>query len=404
MMFLLLVILCGAVYAVDTVTGTSTINGETINWEYNLNSSNEIENLKCTNVEKLNGSITIPSTLDGKAVVSLANEAFKSASEVTEIVVPSSVKIIGYKAFENCTKLNKVNLGSVEDISFSIFKGCTSLTELTIPKTLKKGSVTPCLDNQNITKITFEDGLTIIPDYLCANTGITEIVVPSSVKTIGHKAFENCTKLNKVNLGSVEDISFSIFKGCTSLTELTIPKTLKKGSVTPCLDNQNITKITFEDGLTIIPDYLCANTGITEIVVPSSVKTIGQSAFRDCTSLKKITILDNVNDMGTYNISNSDSVFQNHDENLTIYCYEDSMAAKYAIKYKIKYVYLKKENTGNTIDDSNTKKDEVTNDTTISTGKLPQTGEKNAIFILIAIVVIGGGVLFIRKNKYKDIK
>ena len=314
MMFLLLVILCGAVYAVDTVTGTSTINGETINWEYNLNSSNEIENLKCTNVEKLNGSITIPSTLDGKAVVSLANEAFKSASEVTEIVVPSSVKIIGYKAFENCTKLNKVNLGSVEDISFSIFKGCTSLTELTIPKTLKKGSVTPCLDNQNITKITFEDGLTIIPDYLCANTGITEIVVPSSVKTIG------------------------------------------------------------------------------------------QSSFRDCTSLKKITILDNVNDMGTYNISNSDSVFQNHDENLTIYCYEDSMAAKYAIKYKIKYVYLKKENTGNTIDDSNTKKDEVTNDTTISTGKLPQTGEKNAIFILIAIVVIGGGVLFIRKNKYKDIK
>ena len=50
-----------------------------------------------------------------------------------------------------------------------------------------------------------------------------------------------------------------------------------------------------------------------------------------------ITILDNVTDMGFYNSSDSDSVFENHNEDLTIYCYEDSMAANYALKYDIKY-------------------------------------------------------------------
>ena len=88
--------------------------------------------------------------------------------------------------------------------------------------------MTPCLNNSSITKITFEDGLTVIPSYLCANTGITEINIPSSVQEIGHDAFSNCTKLNKVNLGSITSISFDVFKGCSSLTELTIPKTLKK--------------------------------------------------------------------------------------------------------------------------------------------------------------------------------
>ena len=46
--------------------------------------------------------------------------------------------------------------------------------------------------------------------------------------------------------------------------------------------------------------------------------------------------------MGFYNTHNSDSIFENHNPDLTIYCYEDSLAAKYAIKYNIKYVYLTK--------------------------------------------------------------
>ena len=424
---LLIVGICTSVFAVSTenygVT-TTIINGVTVKWKYKVNNSNQIIDLECTNPSELKGSITIPSTLEGKTVYSLGAEAFEKANTVTEFILPSSVKEIGYSAFENCTALSKVNLGSIESIEFDVFKGCTNLTSITIPKTLKTGATVPCLNNTNITKITLEEGLTVIPSYLCAGTGITEITIPNSVKKIEYRAFNNCTALSKVDLGSIESISFNVFTGCTSLTSITIPKTLKDGSiVTPCLDNPNITKITFEEGLTVIPLSLCANTGITEVIIPSSVRKIEAYAFDDCTKLNKITILDNVTDMGYYISSNTDSVFTNHNENLTIYCYKNSLAANYAIKYDIKYVYLTKEENKNDAETNTTTNKTTTNntvssttknntastnntvkDTTIKGGVLPKTGIGFGLIIIIVSVIAGGAFTYFKYNNLKDIK
>ena len=323
---LLLVGLSGNVLATDKYTATSTINGVTANWEYELNDSNQIENLKCTNASELTGNITIPNTLDEKTVVSIGSEAFKSATNITGVTVSNSIQSIGYGAFNGCTSLTNVDLGNITSLSFDVFKGCTSLTEITIPKTLKNGSVSPCLDNPNITKIILEEGLTIVPKNLCANTGITEITIPSSVTEIEYSAFDNCTKL------------------------------------------------------------------------------------------KKITILDNVSKMGFYDIDANDSIFKNHDDNLTIYCYKDSMAAKYAIKYNIKYVYLtkpsnpsteepKKEDTETQKDDTitDTKKDTDIKDTTVATGKLPQTGATMTGIFVVLVISIASIIFYIKYRKFRDI-
>ena len=439
-MFLLLVGLTGTVLAKDKYTTTSTINGATINWEYELNDSNQIENLICTNPVDLSGNITIPDVLDGKTVIGIGSNAFESATNITSVTLPNSIQSIEYGAFKNCTKLTKIDLGNITTLSYDVFKGCTSLTEITIPKTLKNGSGRPCLNNPNITKIILEDGMTIVPENLCANTGITEItipstvtqiensvfanctelsteiIVPSTVTEIGFSAFENCTKLTKIDLGNITKLSFDVFKGCTSLTEITIPKTLKNGSGSPCLNNPNITKIILEEGMTIVPENLCANTGITEITIPSTVTEIGFSAFKNCTKLTKITILDNVKKMGFYNIRDDESVFENHNENLTIYCYKDSIAAKYAIKYDIKYVYLK--NSSNLpIEDSKDEEEEINidntftdntediKDNTIATGNIPQTGIKvTMLFLTSSIVVISCIIFYTKCRKFRDIK
>ena len=397
--------------ATDEYVTTTVINGVTANWEYRLNDSNQIVNLKCTNPSDLKGSVTIPTTLDGKTVTSLGSSAFKSATNITEIIIPDSVKKIESYAFENCTKLTKVDLGSIEEIEWDIFEGCTNLTAVTIPKTLKKGSVNGCLNNPNITNITFEEGLTVIPEGLCENTGITSITIPSSVKKIEPYAFKYCTKLAKVDLGSIEEIEWDIFEGCTNLTAVTIPKTLKKGSVNGCLNNPNITNITFEEGLTVIPEGLCENTGITSITIPSSVKKIELWAFRNCTKLDKITILDNVTDMSYY----SDSIFENHNDNLTIYCYKDSVAANHAIKNNIKYVYLtKEENKENTENDkekeeyedkvTDNKSDKEEKDTTTAQGILPKTGIGFGLVVTIISLVGLGVFTYSKYNNLKDVK
>lgn len=318
---LLLVGVSTIVQAKDKMTSSSTINEITVNWEYEVNESGEIENLKYTNATELSGKINLPSTLDNKTVVSLGDEAFKSAANITGVTVPNSIRIIGYGAFEGCTSLSSVDLGNITTLSFQVFKGCTSLTSITIPKTLTNGSVSPCLDNPNITNITLEEGLTKVPQNLCANTGITEITIPKSVTEIEYSAFENCK------------------------------------------------------------------------------------------NLKKITILDNVTKMGFYTIDNPDSIFQNHNDDLTIYCYEDSIAAKYAIKYNIKYVYLERKTTENKneekVVDDNSKKDNVKvdgKDETTAPTKIPQTGQSFVVVAIIAVISIIGLIGFKSFRKNRDIK
>ena len=412
---LMLLIIPSIVNASDTQYTQTTINNVTVNWTYKLNESNQIEKLKCTNPNALTGNITIPSTLDGKTVVAIGNEAFKSATGITGVIIPTTIKTLEYSAFEGCINLSSVNLGSIETISFDAFKGCKSLKSIKIPKSLKNGSISPMFtDCINLTSITFEEGLTVIPQYLCATTGITEVTIPSTVKEIGHNAFEGCINLSSVNLGSIETISFDAFKGCKSLKSIKIPKSLKNGSISPIFTNcTNLTSITFEEGLTVIPQYLCATTGITEITVPNTVKEIGNNAFTDCKGLKKITILDNVTKLGFFSMEpKNDSVFKNHNNDLTIYCYEGSTAAKYAINNNIKYVYLIKDSTnnqggdkidgGSSVNGNNnaTQKE----DPTTSPNILPNTGITKVVIFMVFIILVVGVISFKKYNNYRDIK
>ncbi len=269
----------------------------------------------------------------------------------------------------------------------------------------------------NITSVTFEEGITTIPSFLCEGlTGITEITIPNSVKEIENYAFQDCTKLAKINFGTgVESLGRNAFKNCTSLTSLFIPKSLVGYCpYTPFEGCSNITTVKFEEGITEIPGYLCAGlTEITEITIPNSVKEIGVNAFADCKSLKKITILDNVEYMGLMLTQKGDTVFKNHNEDLTVYCYEGSIAAKYAIDRNIKYVYLERptvpedkpevdtnkseENKQSSSIQNDKTNNEEKKDNTTAPGKLPYTGG-TFVMIMTAIGIIAIGLYAYKRN------
>jgi hypothetical protein len=409
------------VNASDILIATSTLNGISVSFEYKLNDAGQVTDLVCTNASALSGSVTVPGTLEGKTVVSLGNNAFKGASNITSVVIPESIKEIGLWAFSGCTSLSNVNLGNVEKLSNMAFNNCTALTSIKLPKTLTKiASGAPFSGCTNLKHIELEDGMTVIPNYVCASTPITEITIPNTVKEIGLWAFSDCTSLSNVNLGNVEKLSNMAFNNCTALTSIKLPKTLTKiASGAPFSGCTNLKHIELEDGMTVIPNYVCASTPITEITIPNTVKEIGLWAFSDCTFLKKIKILDNVTDMGGYNSSTSDLVFKNHNTDLTIYCYQNSLAAAYAIKYNIKFEYLPQDssnpstdndsnqnggnsNSGDTTnkDNSNPKADPE-EDSTTAPGKLPYTG--SSIGIIVAIFFILGGGIFAYK-KYNNLK
>ena len=214
----------------------------------------------------------------------------------------------------------------------------------------------------------------------------------------------------------MKEFGWNVFEGCTGLTEFTIPKnvTSAQSIFKGCT---NLTKVIFEDGIKVIPAYVCSGVkGITEVTIPDSVEKIGINAFENCTNLKKITILDNVKDMGWGMAQSDDTVFVNHNDDLTIYCYEDSMAANYAIKYNIKYVYLTKPATDDNVNNEEKPKDEIPNttkptqkpvtdkeDTTTATGKLPQTGLSMGMTLAIIVVLAGGVFAYFKYSKLRGI-
>ena len=115
-----------------------------------------------------------------------------------------------------------------------------------------------------------KEGTRIICDrafWYCRS--LSEIVIPSSVTSIGDSAFSGCYSLSEIVIpSSVTNIGDWAFSGCDSLSEIVIPTSV-----------------------TSIGDHAfsgCAS--LSEIVIPSSVTSIGDSAFSWCSSLKYISI------------------------------------------------------------------------------------------------------------------
>ena len=107
-----------------------------------------------------------------------------------------------------------------------------------------------------------KEGTRIICDwafFFCSS--LSEIVIPSSLTSIGDNAFYGCDSLSEIVIpSSVISICDSAFSDCCSLSEIVIPS-----SVTSIGDNAF---------------YGCDT--LSEIVIPSSVTSIGDSAFYKC--------------------------------------------------------------------------------------------------------------------------
>src|SRR5262245_45163275 len=81
-----------------------------------------------------NGVVTIPSTIVGLPVTSIASLAFYGKTVLIDITIPDSVTNVGPSAFGNCSGMTNVALGTnVLTIGFGAFAGCSNLTYVVVP-------------------------------------------------------------------------------------------------------------------------------------------------------------------------------------------------------------------------------------------------------------------------------
>ncbi|MBQ4561921.1 MAG: leucine-rich repeat protein, partial [Clostridia bacterium] len=326
---------CDGAYGVDSLGFKVPL------YEYRVDSS---KNVTITKFKGNYYTVNLPSTIDGMPVVSVGayafeekgvvrlhipsgitkieNYAFENCGGIKSIVIPDTVTQIFSNAFEGCTSLKDISIpSSVKQIDPRAFSN-TALTKIEIPKTLESGGANgadgPFADCKDLKEITFEEGITKIPQNIFSHCdSIEKIIIPDTVTTISSHAFNGCENLKRIEFSdsvsiiepyafkdcislyhidlpdSLTTIEREAFKGCTGLTAVEFPDDLSYIAQGAFINCENLVSVKLPANITQFGDEVFANTALTEIEIPKSLdKCLGSSRrgpFTDCEALKKVT-------------------------------------------------------------------------------------------------------------------
>ncbi|MCQ4774120.1 leucine-rich repeat protein [Lacrimispora saccharolytica] len=273
----------------------------------------------CTNLEKAEVGV-------------LSDSCFSKCSNLKEVILRNTVRNIPQYSFSDCTSLDRIVLPEgVETIVNKAFYNCTSLKEMMIPDSLttfngmafencpvleniipegeryvldgnliyssNKKTLVLCAPGYKGT-VSVAEGVDDISDaafYNCEK--VTEIILPSTVATIGYSCFFGCTSLKNIILpNSVTSASGALFKNCTALETVEISSGLKTISNSMFESCTNLKKIQIPEGVTEIGAFAFRScTNLKDIILPTSLESFsGNQQFFGCSSLTTIIIPDKV--------------------------------------------------------------------------------------------------------------
>ena len=159
------------------------------------------------------------------SVTDIGDYAFSYCSSLSNIVIPDSVTDIGNFAFSRCCSLLEIVIpSSVTSIGNRAFSRCSSLKYISIPKSVIGLNGNPfaewngkleCLSPNFV----YEDDVLFNKDksriISFRKQNIKSYVIPSSVTSIGDRAFYGCDSLSEIVIpSSVTSIGDSAFYNC----------------------------------------------------------------------------------------------------------------------------------------------------------------------------------------------
>ena len=150
-----------------------------------------INNDGTVTITEYNGSaaaLSIPSTIDGKAVKSISSYVFINSS-ITEVTLPYGMTKVNYFAFYGARKLKTVNLpNTVTSIGEAAFEFCTSLETVNYNciDSIEKYAFYGCT---SLSSFPLKYGLKSVGLDAFTNCGLTSVEIPSTLTAICGRAF-----------------------------------------------------------------------------------------------------------------------------------------------------------------------------------------------------------------------
>ena len=142
-------------------------------------------------------TLVLPTEVEGLPVTRIGEKCFEDHDEIEAVVLPETLKVIGYRAFYGCSKLSDMNL---------------------------------------------PDSLEQTGGWALAHTGFTSFVFPEGFDTLGYGTFYGSRNLETVVLPEgVDSIGENTFRGCSKLQSVTIPSDEIKIDIKGFEENSKVT-------------------------------------------------------------------------------------------------------------------------------------------------------------------
>lgn len=244
--------------------------------------------------------VVIPDSVDGESIVSIASSAF-AGKGVRAVSIPDTVKEIEQGAFAGCENISTLRLPLTYTEGsefFSYIFGAKEHGESAV-------KVSPSLDMIIIT-----EGAREVPEYFFAGCkGVSAIILPSSIESIGGFAFDGCSDLVYADLGGATSLGEYAFLECESLLEIDLSgvSEIGKGALYGCSSINAVTLSTLTEQGFIGYIFGASSADYNFEFVPASLRTvtltgdvveIGARAFASCKYITSIVFAEGVEKIG----------------------------------------------------------------------------------------------------------
>lgn len=260
----------------------------------------------------ISSQLEIPENVQGMPVVKIFFADVTNMSSLSEITIPDSVTEID--TFEKASSLKEINLP--DNLAYMpSFKECSNLSEIAIPAGVTEIPESCFEGCKKLTKIYKKSsGSSGSTSGGNQEAGITDNL--EGIKTIGKRAFYNCSALLSIALETTEITALEelTFYGCTSLSTIELPSTIEtigaevfnNCSALTTVENFNLIDPLEDDKSKPLGDkifYSCKR--LDSITLNPQLKEIPKNMFNGCTSLKSFTIPEKIEKIGGSAFANS---------------------------------------------------------------------------------------------------
>ena len=228
--------------------------------------------------------VTIPGETPTSIPVKEINGYVFNGSSITEVSIGSNIQTVGNHAFSNCEQLIKAHFESLNALC-SISFGDQYSNPL---------SASQChlyIDDSKITDIDVPTTIKTIGQYAFAGSKIKSVNIPSTVTKIGKSAFIKCDSLKKSSFASLQSLCAIDFDDQNSNPLYLTNEIYVKGS------SNSITSVAIPSGSlrlvngkkTIGGNILAGAKYLINVEIPTETDSIGNNAFDGCEGLEVAT-------------------------------------------------------------------------------------------------------------------